>query len=203
MQIEKIIHPIRALGPGERLGIWTLGCVRRCPGCSNPETHEPDPTAEISVRQILSEYDLSALDGATVTGGEPFMQAGELLKLVRALRAGGVRDILVYTGYTVDELRAMKDPAVDEVLGLIAVLIDGPFIEERHTGHRLKGSDNQNIIYIDREYEPIYEAYIAEEQKFDIIRLANGEIHFIGIPPKNYRELYPEYIKAIHTDTDR
>ena len=71
MQIEKILHPIRALGPGNRLVIWTLGCLRRCKGCSNPETHLSNQRADLSISEMLGRYDLNQIDGVTISGGEP------------------------------------------------------------------------------------------------------------------------------------
>lgn len=196
MEIEKILHPIRALGPGNRLVIWTLGCPRRCKGCSNPETQNPNPNADLSINQILERYDFNLIDGVTISGGEPFMQISELHKLVLELKNRNVKDILVYTGYTLQELLDMGKREVEDILANISVLIDGPYIDELHLDHRLKGSSNQNIIYIDRNQIERYENYLVQEKKLDIIRLANGEVHFIGIPPKDYRELYPEYIKS-------
>ncbi len=198
MQIEKILYPIRALGPGNRLVIWTLGCPRRCEGCSNPETQNPNPNAELSVCEILDRYDFELIDGVTISGGEPFIQIFELRKLVLELKKRKVKDILVYTGYTYQELIDMGKRDVDDILANISVLIDGPYMEELHLNHRLKGSSNQNIIYIDKEQIERYEKYLGEEKKLDIIHLANGEVHFIGIPPKDFRTLYPEYIKSKH-----
>ena len=196
MQIEKILHPIRALGPGNRLVIWTLGCPRRCKGCSNPETHLSNHSADLSISEMLRRYDLNQIDGVTISGGEPFMQIYELHKLVLELKNKKVNDILIYTGYTYQELLAMDRREVDDILTNISVLIDGPYVDELHIDHRLKGSSNQNIIYIDKTQRCRYEEYLLEEKKLDIIHLANGEVHFIGIPPKEFRELYPEYIKS-------
>ncbi len=198
MQIEKVLYPIRALGPGKRLAIWTLGCVRKCKGCSNPETQEPNPNAETSIETLLNTYNFSEIDGVTISGGEPFMQHKELLYLVKELRRRGIKDILVYTGYTYQELLEMGSQDVSDVLDSISVLIDGPYVDDLHIEHRLKGSSNQNIIYFDTMQKERYENYLLEEKKLDIIHLSNGEVHFIGIPPRDFREIYPEYIKSKH-----
>lgn len=196
MQIEKTFYPITSLGPNRRLGIWTLGCVRKCKGCSNPETQSPNLEKDVPIEQMLQGYDFSIIDGVTISGGEPFMQLNELLKLVTILREKSIDDILVYTGYTHEELKAMNNPIIDEIFSKISVLIDGPYIEELNDEHILKGSSNQNIIYFDETKRPQYEEYMKREKEINIFHLANGEAHFIGIPPKNFRELYPEYLKA-------
>ncbi len=37
MQIDRVLFPITTLGPGNRIGIWTIGCPHKCYNCSNPE----------------------------------------------------------------------------------------------------------------------------------------------------------------------
>lgn len=86
--------------------------------------------------------------GITLSGGEPFCRAGELLPLVKAVRANNM-DVLCYTGYTFEELLAMSelDASVDELLGLIDILVDGRFIlAERDLELRFRGSRNQRIL---------------------------------------------------------
>ena len=196
MQIEKSFYPITSLGPNNRLGIWTKGCVRKCKGCSNPETQAPSEAFEISIEDLLKSYDFSVIDGVTISGGEPFMQLNELLRLLTILREKSVNDILVYTGYTYEELKNMNNPIIDEIFSKISVLIDGPYIDELNDEHILKGSSNQRILYFDESLKNQYEEYIQKEKQINIIKLSNGETHFIGIPPKDFRELYPEYLKA-------
>ena len=106
MQIERAITGVTTLGPGSRLVVWVNGCPRRCKGCVSPRLQASAPQNERDVIAFLRQFDLSDVDGVTVSGGEPFLQTEELLRMVRYLRGQGVEDILVYTGYTLGELRA-------------------------------------------------------------------------------------------------
>ena len=84
--------------------------------------------------------------GVTFSGGEPFAQATGFAKLARLLRAAGY-ELAAYTGYTFEQLYAMEDPAIRDLLGQLEILVDGPFVEEeRSLSLRFRGSRNQRII---------------------------------------------------------
>ena len=52
-----------------------------------------------------------------------------------------------YTGYTLEELRAQKNPAVDALLDEVDVLVDGDYrAEERDLTLHFRGSRNQRVI---------------------------------------------------------
>ena len=52
-----------------------------------------------------------------------------------------------YSGYTLDELEARKDPATDELLGLLDILVDGRYDESlRNLTLVYCGSENQRVI---------------------------------------------------------
>jgi anaerobic ribonucleoside-triphosphate reductase activating protein len=86
-------------------------------------------------------------DGVTVLGGEPFLQPEGLLSLVTALKAHG-QHLALYSGYTLEELLSLTDPAVSQILDLADILIDGPFIKELSgNAGEWRGSTNQRIIY--------------------------------------------------------
>ena len=108
MQIERGVMDITALGPGKRFAVWVNGCKRRCPGCISQRLQAEAPQNECDLEEFLRDFPLSRADGATVSGGEPFDQPAELNKLTRLLNERGVDDILVYTGYTLEQLRATK-----------------------------------------------------------------------------------------------
>jgi len=88
----------------------------------------------------------SEVKGVTFSGGEPFMQAGALVKVAQAARRIGL-DITVYSGHTYEELSASPDGDIQDLLALADYLIDGPYIHERRDiGLKFRGSANQRVI---------------------------------------------------------
>ena len=84
------------------------------------------------------------IDGFTISGGEPFLNPKALEALVRQL-AEINDDILIYTGYTLDELKQLSMIEVDNILNICAVLIDGPYIADLNNNCGLRGSSNQCV----------------------------------------------------------
>jgi anaerobic ribonucleoside-triphosphate reductase activating protein len=104
MLAARILYPVEVLGIGKRVGIWVCGCNHYCHACSNPELWEFDKSKDISVDSlygiIKTICDNNVVDGFTITGGEPFDQADELMELLLKLKNLSA-DIIVYTGYTI------------------------------------------------------------------------------------------------------
>ena len=84
-----------------------------------------------------------------MSGGEPFEQPDGLLALVRAVRALGL-SVLIFSGFTVDELRAR--PGGPAILALVDVLIDGRYLAGERRGRGLRGSANQRIHLLSGRY---------------------------------------------------
>ena len=62
-------------GPGIRYVVFTQGCPHGCPGCHNPQTHDPAGGFWAETDEILSVLaENPLLDGITLSGGEPFLQ---------------------------------------------------------------------------------------------------------------------------------
>jgi anaerobic ribonucleoside-triphosphate reductase activating protein len=134
-------------GPGIRYVIFTQGCPHDCPGCHNPETHDPLGGQEIALQTLYDDiHSRTHVKGVTFSGGEPFAQPAPLARLAEALRADG-RHIMCYTGYVWEQLLESADPAVHALLSHIDLLVDGPFIQaERSLDLRFRGSRNQRIL---------------------------------------------------------
>ena len=115
MYIARILYPVEVLGPGKRIGIWFCGCPRRCEGCSNPELWEFQKRYQVSQERVMQMIhkiaDHYPVDGFTLTGGDPLFQFDACMKLIQELKTISP-DILVYSGYTFDELLG-KDLASD------------------------------------------------------------------------------------------
>lgn len=149
-------------GPGLRFSVFTQGCPHNCKGCHNPESHDPNGGYLVSTEMILEQIKANPLlDGVTLTGGEPFFQAKELVELAKACKEMGL-NVMAYSGYTFEQLMEMDD--AKELLKYCDTLVDGPFIlSERSLELDFRGSKNQRIIDVQKslkEGKPI-------EQKFD------------------------------------
>ena len=163
MYVARILYPVKTLGPGSRIGLWVSGCGRGCPGCSNPELWVRREDQRIAPEQLSLLLHRVArqhpVDGLTVTGGEPFEQCEELSALLEAV-ADITGDVLLYSGYTLEELEERGSPAVASILRRAAVLIDSPYVQAQNTGLPLRGSANQRIHYLRPDMEERYAAWL-------------------------------------------
>ena len=149
LRLFALAWPVTALGPGERAVLWVAGCPRDCPGCISPEMQPYDAGEVVPVGTLAARLERidASINGLTISGGEPFDQAEALFGLLDRLRA--VRpdwNVLVYTGYLIEELRA--DPVRAPLLEFIDILADGPYRQEIPRTHPLTGSGNQRVHYL-------------------------------------------------------
>lgn len=199
--VARILYPVRVLGPGERIGIWFAGCEHHCKGCSNPELwdmgNEDAASVEILKGMIARVAADHPIDGFTLTGGDPFLQPEALRELLPVLQEFST-DILVYSGYLHEDLQE-KYP---DILERVAVLIDGPYVEERNNNCSLRGSDNQRIIYHDAAVRGKYEAYLSgHTNRIQNFRCRDGVIS-VGIHRPGYNEEFKEKMKSKGVLTD-
>ncbi len=182
MYIDRIICPVKTLGPGNRLTVWTIGCPHHCKNCSNPELWAKDTQKDIPVSDVAKIIKKQkGIDGITITGGDPFYQSAELLELVKEIRLAGIDDILIYTGYIYEQLA--KDKIAKEIIGNIAALVDGPYISELNDNIGLRGSSNQRLFIFNKNYEKKYKYFEnakRQRQNFNY----NGHVISVGIPNK-------------------
>ena len=196
MNIARILFPIKVLGPGNRVGIWTCGCNHRCEGCSNPELWTVQSRFEISVENVIrlldSQLHNKRVDGFVITGGDPFLQTSELYQLLLNLKRYS-DDLLVYTGYTFEELLASDDKFASACLNEISVLIDGKYIQALNDGSFLRGSSNQRIIYLDESKRRKYEEYYSRqgENRIQNFITSDGVIS-VGIHKLGFQEDLPD-----------
>lgn len=146
-----------ANGPGVRVSLFVSGCTHHCKGCFNEETWNfkyGEPFTEKTEEQILNLLKPSYVSGLTVLGGEPmeYVNQKDLLPFLKKVRETyPKKTIWCYTGYVYekDVLGRMvsKWKITKDILELIDVLVDGPFIEEQKDITLLfRGSSNQRLI---------------------------------------------------------
>jgi anaerobic ribonucleoside-triphosphate reductase activating protein len=156
VQIAQVVPSTEAEGPGRRFAVWFQGCPLRCPGCCNPEflpfkggeTRTVGELADAMTRARAAD----GVEGITLLGGEPFAHAAGAAALARAASDLGL-SVMVFSGYTIEQLRELPDPAAAELLALTDILVDGPYVREQpDTERRWIGSRNQRIHFLTGRY---------------------------------------------------
>jgi len=152
VRVQAVVHESIVDGPGIRFVVFTQGCPHACPGCHSPATHAPAGGRELATDALTRELTASLernslLTGVTISGGEPFLHARELLPFAREARALGL-SLWIYTGYTIEELRSRADADELALLAEADALVDGRFDASlRSLETPFRGSSNQRIIY--------------------------------------------------------
>lgn len=153
-----------ANGIGVRVTLFVSGCRNHCPGCFQPETWDfayGKPFTEETEAYLLELLKPEYINGLTLLGGDPFEpenQKALLPFLKRIKETYPIKDIWAYSGYTWEQLISGNHHAnvseTSELLSLIDVLVDGPFIQEKKNIRlRFRGSENQRIINVKRSIE--------------------------------------------------
>lgn len=183
----------KVLGPGKRYALWLQGCQKRCPHCIFHAGQPLNRGGEwLPVEKIWSEIkSVRDLTGITVSGGEPFLQAEALARLIKFLRDETALDVMIFTGYTLSELQNRPDSATAFILGNIDILVDGEYREELNTNSIYRGSDNQVVHFLSPKYLPFKDLIArTKNRSLEFVYRKNSELFMVGIPPKGFEEKF-------------
>lgn len=156
-----------ANGEGVRTSLFVSGCRHHCKNCFNSITWDfgyGNLFTEETMEEIFDSVDHDWINGITLLGGEPFEPENQKVLvpfLVMFREKFPNKNVWCYTGFTFEEILGATEPksraATDiskEMLSLIDVLVDGPFIEDLHSiTLKFRGSSNQRIIDIKKTAE--------------------------------------------------
>jgi anaerobic ribonucleoside-triphosphate reductase activating protein len=148
IQLADYIPNSMTNGEGIRDVIFFSGCKHDCLGCHNKPAQDFKFGSRVSVdyivEKVLKNKDL--IDGATISGGDPFFQAPALYELLQKLKEHNI-NVWVYTGYYYDDI---KD-AFPYHFKYIDVLVDGPFLEAlKDSNLKYCGSSNQSLYHFNK-----------------------------------------------------
>lgn len=146
-----------ANGTGCRTVLFVSGCRNACKGCFQPQTWDfgyGEPFDEKVQKEVLDSLAPDYITGITLLGGEPFEPENqkELVPFMRKVVAQYPnKNVWAFTGYIYDKdllaggRRHTED--TDELLSMIDVLVDGPFVEElKDITLKFRGSSNQRVL---------------------------------------------------------
>lgn len=145
ISILSIVEDTMVDGPGFRTSIYCAGCPNGCKGCHNPQSWNIENGHNASTDEIMEVIKSDPFANVTFTGGDPMFQAEGFAELAAAIREQTEKTIWCWTGFIFEDL--LQKPAQRQLLELIDVLVDGPYMEQlRDTDLVFRGSSNQRII---------------------------------------------------------
>jgi anaerobic ribonucleoside-triphosphate reductase activating protein len=175
MRVSQVVHNSRIYGPGQRTVIWTQGCSIRCTGCWNDKLWDFSGGDIMSAEQLVHSTIENNDVGLTILGGEPLDQAEETLRLIEHCHSKGL-DIMVYTGYEMDELKESKLKCVETA----DIVIIGRYVDSLRSEELLwRGSTNQKIIW-NSTIPP--EIDLSERRQTEIHFDSKGKVKILGYP---------------------
>ncbi len=179
IRIHRFLPLSYANGPGARAVIWVKGCSLGCPGCFNPRTHTSGGDLTSVDDLFLRIIHLgNTIEGVSVSGGEPLQQYYPILTLLQQVRQETQLSVLVFTGYTWEEVQQMPDS--ETLLGSIDVLIAGRYDAAHRLMHNLRGSANQTIHFLTDRYST---ADLRTVPSAEVIIAPDGEVIVSGVDP--------------------
>ncbi len=181
--LSRLHYPVTTLGPGHRIGIWFQGCSLRCRGCISADTWAKGK-GETSVAAVIDHIKpwLPEAHGVTISGGEPFEQPEALQCLLEAIRYNFSGDVLVYSGFELDDIQSWIDKFEDNY---VDALITGRYKHEVPQTLPLRGSDNQIIHKLTPRGKQLYSSYDLKQDTrntLDIMFDEDGSVWLAGIP---------------------
>lgn len=153
IKIHSILSESKVNGPGSRIVIWTQGCSKACKGCFNPETWTNEGGLNASVYETyqLIKTLLTHNTGITITGGDPMEQSESLYYLLKIINDNLMDQlpdgIILFTGYTMEEIENHEDKLLAHIIPLVDLLIDGRYEESLKNNNVLSGSSNQQFHF--------------------------------------------------------
>lgn len=196
--IAQVVPCTEAEGPGKRFAVWFQGCPLRCPGCCNPEflpfAGGDAKTFTEMAAWIDHARERDEIEGITLLGGEPFAHAAAGTFLAEFAKSRGL-SVMVFSGYTLEELQSRSEPEVHALLAATDILVDGPYLREQpDTTRRWIGSRNQRIHFLTSRYRADDPCW-AKRNTLEI-RVNGDDISLNGFPTANAKPLWKGWKRA-------
>ncbi|MFW9906825.1 MAG: 4Fe-4S single cluster domain-containing protein, partial [Candidatus Thorarchaeota archaeon] len=189
LKVANVIPISEANGPGPHYTIWVQGCSLKCPGCFNPQTHDPNGgflrTTSSLVQEINLYWNQNKIRGVTITGGEPLQQIDSITHLLKKIKSIGEIGTIVLTGYNENELFLI--PRFDRLRQFTDVLISGRFLQKNKLQEGIRGSTNKKVLLFSSFYQDFEFDVIPP---IEIITHSDGTISITGIKPEILQGLF-------------
>lgn len=183
-------------GPGLRLVVFLQGCPFRCLYCANPDTIEvkggtPTSLQEIKEMAVSQKPFFGKKGGITFSGGEPTLQAEDLLPLFSELKKADIHICLDSNG-------GIWNEKVEQLLKLTdLVLLDiKQYNTQRH--RELTGRSNEQTLrtaeWLETHGKPFWLRYVLVPGYSDF----EEDIRALGDHFRNFKQIQRVEILPYH-----
>ena len=133
-------------------------------------------------RHLKYAKSLHGIEGVTFWGGEPMLQAKGLAEIAQGCKRLKL-SVMVFTGYTLEDLIEKPPPGVVELLDHTDLLIDGSFMPGNiEQARNWAGSTNQRFHFITDRYKAGVEYDPAYSYGFEMRLFGDGSVRSNGWP---------------------
>ncbi len=188
------VSTTRVLGPYERAAVWVFGCCFDCEGCI-AHRYKSGTSLSADASEMAAWFLSTGKEHLTISGGEPFLQADALAEMIAIIRRSCDAGVIIYSGFTLEELseRARTDSGVSALLKAVDILIDGRYIRELDDERPYIGSSNQRVIPLtDRYAEAIDSYYNSGGARKIELSLDAEKTLLVGVPSVSQRQLWEQ-----------
>lgn len=142
-------------------------------------------------------------EGITITGGEPFLQSFELVKMLKLIKTKRDYGVIIYSGFLREELENGTDESKIQLLSDTDILIDGHYEKKLDDGKPFRGSSNQRIHLLSERYKSVFETYYEKAEKRNIeINVTEENVYMVGVPSKSAMKVWKEFKKKADANRD-
>ena len=157
LNIAKRLTNTTVEGPGIRYALWMQGCNVGCRDCCNENMLPFEPrqivSTDIICEEIVRALKVYQIEGITLLGGEPTLQADGLSDIAEFCTKLNL-SVFLFTGLKLDRLRGLQRSGVVALLAHCDVVVDGPFLPIKPEKSRnWVGSTNQKFHYLTSFYD--------------------------------------------------
>lgn len=188
LRIFRRQSPVTVLGPFKRAVIWVQGCEFACLGCIVPESWDKAGGEAITLTElaswILAQPDI---EGITLSGGEPMLQAAALVSLIDTIRQSKDLGVMCYTGYRFEQLQQQGMVEQKLLCDRIDLLVDGTYIASLHEDLLWRGSSNQRLWLLTERYREVLMQQLAMGDRSAGMEFGidiSGAFYFTGVPAR-------------------
>ena len=112
-----------------------------------------------------------------------------MIALIDKVRETVDLGVIIYTGYTIDELNSSENIYYKKLLKKSDLIVDGEYVESLNDGKNLRGSSNQRAIPLTDRYRDFSKEFGTRPAEVEFF-FQEEKISMVGVPSQEILERF-------------